>query len=143
MLTELVWLQGFGQDRLAAMTLEELESGLANARRQITAQKEREREHERLLEEEGVLIHENSSSRICYMAEFFYETELGLRKRRALNEDRLTLLNEMRKLKRELGYDRDRFPDKREVVLSELLIKKGGECLADRRHSRASKRSEN
>ncbi len=71
------------------------------------------------------------------MAEFFYRTELELRKRRALNEDRLTLLKELGKLKRELGYDRKKFPDTREVVLSELLTEKGGQCLADRRYSRA------
>ncbi|SRR5258707_2898512 len=88
MLSELVWLQGFGKDRLAAMSVEELESCLASARREIAEYEERERENER----RGVLVLENSSSRICYLAKMFYETELDLRKRRALNEDRLTLL---------------------------------------------------
>ena len=138
MLSELVWLQGFGQDRLAAMSIEELENGLEWAKRDIIRLEEWRRERERQEREEGVYIHENSSERICYMAEFFYRTELELRKRRALNEDRLTLLKELRKVKRELGYDRHKFPDTREVVLDELLAEKGGHSLVDRRYSRAS-----
>ena len=70
----------------------------------------------------------------------FYETELELRKRRALHEDRLTLLKELRKVKCERGYDRNKFPDRLEIVLSELLEEKGGPCLVDRRYSREQDR---
>jgi hypothetical protein len=66
----------------------------------------------------------------------FYEIELGLRERRALGEDRLTLLKELRKVKRELGYDRHKW-DRREIILDELLIGKGGRALVDRRYSSA------
>jgi len=55
-----------------------------------------------------------------------------LRKRRALNEDRLTLL----KVRREREYDRESFPDTREVVIEELLGERGGHSLAQRRYSR-------
>ena len=48
------------------------------------------------------------------------------------------MLKELRKVKRELGYDRSRFPDKREIILSELLAEKGGHSLVDRRYFRAS-----
>jgi hypothetical protein len=137
MLSELVWLQGFGQDRLAAMSIEELERCLANAKREIIDFEESERRRERFDEENHCITHVNSSARICYMAKFFYGTELELRERRALNEDRLTLIKELRKVKRERGYDRKRFPDTREVVLSELLAGKGGHSLVDRRYSRA------
>ena len=44
-------------------------------------------------------------------------------------------------MKRERGYDREKFPDMREIVLSELLIENGGACLADRRYSRELERS--
>jgi hypothetical protein len=75
---------------------------------------------------------------MCHWDVTFYEIELALRERRALNEDRLTLLKELRKVKRELGYDRKKFPDRREIVLSELLEEQGGHCLADRRYWRAA-----
>jgi hypothetical protein len=44
--------------------------------------------------------------RLRYMEAMSYEVELSLRKRRALIGERLTLLKELRKVKRELGYDR-------------------------------------
>jgi hypothetical protein len=58
----------------------------------------------------------------------------------ALGEDRLTLLKELRKVKRELGYDRYE-SDRREIILDEPLIEKGGRALADRRYSGAVEQS--
>lgn len=137
MLSEEVYLQHFNTGRLAAMSQEQLEQALARAKQRVIEFQEYEKEVERQFREEGVLIHISSFDRMGHWDVKFYEIELALRKRRALNEDRLTLLKELRKLKRELGYDRSRFPDTREVVLSELLAEKGGHSLADRRYSRA------
>src|SRR5260221_14161079 len=133
MLSELAHLQLFAKDRIAAMSLEEVENALETSKRQIAEYEERHRRNQ----EAGIHILETSMCRTPYMAKMFYETELALRERRALSEDRLTLLKELRKVRRELSYDRVSFPDKREIVLTELLIEKGGPSLADRRYSRA------
>jgi hypothetical protein len=55
-------------------------------------------------------------------------------------EDRLTLLKELRKVRRELDYDRERFPDRREIILEELLEESGGHSLTYRRYSRGVER---
>ena len=141
MLSEEVYLGQFGKDRLAAMSQEQLEQALAWAKERVIEFEEAEKELRRRDEEEGCYTHISVFDRMCHWDVMFYETELELRKRRALNEDRLTLLKELRKVKRERGYDRQKFPDMREIVLSELLIENGGECLADRRYSRELDRS--
>ena len=138
MLSEEVYLGQFGKDRLAAMSQEQLEQALARAKQRVTEFEEYEKELRRRDEEEGCYTHISVFDRICHWDVMFYEVELELRKRRALHEDRFTLLRELRKVKRELGYDRDKFPDRREIVLSELLEEKGGHCLADRRYWRAT-----
>ena len=137
MLSEEVYLGQFDKDRLAAMSQEQVEQALEWAKKRVVEFEEAERERRRRDEEEGCYTHVSVFDRMCHWDVMFYETELELRKRRALNEDRLTLLKEMRKVKRELGYDRDRFPDRREIILDELLAEKGGRSLADRRYSRA------
>jgi hypothetical protein len=114
-----------------------MEQALAWAKQRVVEFEEAEKERERQSREEGIFIHVSVFERMCHWDVMFYEVELELRKRRALHEDRLTLLKELRKVKRELGYDRKKFPDSREIVLSELLEEKGGHCLADRRYSRA------
>ena len=139
MLSEEVNLGQFGKDRLAAMSQEQLEDGIAWAKQEIADQKETQR---RLLEEEGSLLGDSPFTSFCHYTVSFYEIELELRKRRALHEDRLTLLKELRKVKRERGYDRDKFPDRREIVLSELLEENGGLSLVDRRYSRELDRSD-
>jgi hypothetical protein len=137
-LSEEVYLGQFGKDRLAAMSQEQLEQALAWAKQRVVEFEESEKEIRRRDEEEGCYTHISVFDRMCHWDVMFYETELELRKRRALHEDRLTLLKELRKVKRELGYDRDKFPDQREIVLSELLEEKGGPCLGDRRYWRAA-----
>jgi hypothetical protein len=92
MLSEEVYLSRFGQSRLAAMSQEQLEQALARAKERVIEFKEYEKEVERQFREEGVLIHISSFDRMCHWDVTFYEIELELRKRRALNEDRLTLL---------------------------------------------------
>ena len=140
-LSEEVYLGQFGKDRLAAISQEQLERALARAKQQVVEFEEAEKERERLFREEGIYTHVCVFDRMCHWDVTFYEIELALRERRALNEDRLTLLKELRKVKRERGYDRDKFPDQREIVLGELLEEKGGHCLADRRYSRELERS--
>jgi hypothetical protein len=137
MLSEEVYLGRFDKDRLAAMSQEQVEQALSGAKERVIEFEAAERERERLFNEDGILEHVSVFDRMCHWDVMFYETELELRKRRALNEDRLTLLKELRKVKRELGYDRDRFPDRQEIILDELLAEKGGRSLADRRYSRA------
>ena len=135
MLSELVHLQFFAKDKLAAMSLEELESGLERAKCQIVEHQERQRRNE----EAGIFVWENSICRLPYMAKTFYQIELDLRKRRALNEDRLTLLKALRTVLRELRKDdpeHPRFPDNKEVVLDELLRERGGPTLIARRRQR-------
>ncbi len=141
MLSEEVYLGQFGKDRLAAMSQEQLEQALAWAKERVIEFEEAEKERERQFREEGILTHVSVFERMCHWDVMFYETELELRKRRALNEDRLTLLKELRQVKRERGYDRKKFPDMRDIVLSELLIENGEECLADRRYSRELEQS--
>lgn len=131
MLSEEVYLERFSKDWLAAMSQEQFEDALAWAKQRVIEFDEAEKERERQFREEGILIHVSVFERICRWDVMFYETE-ELRKRRALNEDRITLLKELRQVKRERGYDREKFPDMREIVLSELLLENGGECLADR-----------
>jgi hypothetical protein len=140
MLSEERYLQRFGQDRLAAMTQEQLERALAAAKQRVVEFEEAEERRLRLEEEEGCRIHVSVSDRMCYWDVTFYEIELALRERRALNEDRLTLLKELRKVRRELDYERERFPDHREIVIEELLAEKGGYSLAFNRHSRGVER---
>ncbi len=141
MLSEEVYLGQFGKDRLAAMSQEQLERALAFAKERVVEFEEAEKERERWDRENGCYTHVSVFERMCHWDVTFYEIELELRKRRALGEDRLTLLKELRKVKRERGYDREKFPDMREIVLSELLIENGGACLADRRYSRELERS--
>jgi hypothetical protein len=136
MLSEEVYLSRFGKDRLAAMSDEQLEQALAGANQRVIEFKEYEKEVERQFREEGVLIHISSFDRMCQWDVTFYEIELALRKRRALNEDRLTLLKELRNVRREREYDRDAFPDRREIVIEEILNERGGFSLAYRRYSR-------
>jgi hypothetical protein len=123
------------------MSQEQVEQALAWAKERVIEFEKDEKELRRRDEEEGCYTHISVFERMCYWDVTFFEVELELRKRRALNEDRLTLLKELRKVKRERGYDRERFPDMREIVLSELLIENGGACLADRRYSRELDRS--
>src|SRR5260370_4595556 len=141
MLSEEVYLERFSKDWLAAMSQEQLEDALAWAKQRVIEFDEAEKERERQFREEGILIHVGVFERMCHWDVMFYETELELRKRRALNEDRLTLLKELRHVKRERGYDPQRFPDMREIVLSELLIENGGACLSARRYSLHLERS--
>ena len=140
MLSEEVYLGQFGKDRLAAMSQEQLEQALARAKQQVVEFEEAEKERERQFREKGIYTHVCVFDRMCHWDVMFYETELELRKRRALHEDRLTLLKELRKVKRERRYDRDKFPDTHEIVLGELLEENGGPCLADRRISREQDR---
>jgi hypothetical protein len=141
MLSEEVYLERFSKDWLAAMSQEQLEEALAWAKQRVIEFEEAEKERDRQFREEGILTHVSVFERMCHWDVMFYETELELRKRRALNEDRLTLLKELRQVKRERGYDREKSPDIREIVLSELLLENGAECLADRRYSRELDRS--
>jgi hypothetical protein len=136
MLSEEVYLGQFGKDTLAAMSQEQLKQALASAKQRVIEFEEAERERRRRDEEEGCYTHISVFDRMCDWDVMFYETELELRKRRALNEDRLTLLKELRKVRREREYDRDAFPDRREIVIEELLGEKGGHSLAHRRYSR-------
>jgi hypothetical protein len=138
MLSEEVYLGQFSKDRLAAMSQEQVEQALAWAKERVIEFEKDEKELRRRDEEEGCYTHISVFERMCYWDVTFFEVELELRKRRALNEDRLTLLKELRKVKRERGYDRERFPDMREIVLSELLEGKGGPCLGDLRYWRAA-----
>ena len=133
MLSEEVNLGQFGKDRLATMSQAQLEDGIARAKRAIANQKETQR---RLLEEEGSLLGDSALTSLWYYTVSFYEIELALRERRALNEDRLTLLKELRKVRREKEYDRDDFPDRREIVIEEILNEQGGYSLAFRRYER-------
>ena len=142
MLSEEVYLGQFGKDRLAAMSQEQLEQALARAKQRAIEFEETEKERLRRDEEEGsYYTHVSVSDRMCGWDVTFYEIEIGLRKRRALGENRLTLLKELRRVKRERSYDRDRFPDHREIILSELLSENGGPSLVDRRYSRELERS--
>ena len=118
------------------MSQEQVENALAWAKQRVIEFEQHEKEQRRRDEEEGCYTHISVFDRMCHWDVMFYETELELRKRRALHEDRLTLLKELRKVKREQRYDRNKFPDRREIVLSELLEEKGGPCLVDRRYSR-------
>ena len=136
MLSEAVYLKQFSKDRLAAMSQEQLEQALARAQQRIIEFEEHEKQLRRRDKEEGCHTHISVFERMCYWDVMFYEVELELRKRRALGEDRLTLLKELRKVKRESGYDRGKFPDRREIVLRELLEENGGPSLVDRRYSR-------
>jgi hypothetical protein len=136
MLSEEVYLGQFGKDRLAAMSQEQLEQALARAKQRVIEFQEYEKEVERQFREEGVLIHISSFDRMGHWDVKFYEIELALRKRRSLNEDRLTLLKELRKVRREREYDRDAFPDTQEIVIEEILNERGGYSLAYRRYSR-------
>jgi hypothetical protein len=137
MLSEEVYLGQFGKHRLAAMSQEQLEQALARAKQRVIEFEEYEKELQRRDEEEGCISHISSFDRMCHWDVTFYEIEIGLRERRALGQDRLTLLKELRRVKRERSYDRDRFPDHREIILSELLSENGGPSLVERRYSRA------
>jgi hypothetical protein len=136
MLSEEVYLGQFGKDRLAAMSQEQLEQALAWAKERLIEFEKAEKERRRRDEEEGCYTHISVFDRMCYWDVTVYEIELELRKRRALNEDRLTLLKELTKVRRERDYDRRKFPDRREIVIEELLGENGGNSLAFRRYSR-------
>jgi hypothetical protein len=136
MLSEEVYLGQFGKDRLAAMSQEQVEQALAWAKEGVIEFEKAEKERRRRDEEEGCYTHVSVFERMCYWDVTFYEIELALRERRALNEDRLTLLKELRKVRREREYDRESFPDTREVVIEELLGERGGHSLAQHRYSR-------
>jgi hypothetical protein len=139
MLSEEVYLGQFGKDRLAAMSQEQLEQALVRAKQQVVEFEEAEKERERQFREEGIYTHVCVFDRMCHWDVTFYEIELALRERRALNEDRLTLLKELRKVRREREYDRDAFPYRRELVIEEILNERGGYSLAYRRYSRGVK----
>ena len=136
MLSEAVYLKQFSKNRLAAMSQEQVESALAWAKQRVIEFEEYEKEVRRRDKEEGCHTHISVFERMCYWDVTFYKIELELRKRRALNEDRLTLLKELRKVRREREYDRDAFPDTREIVIEEILGEKDGYSLAYRRYSR-------
>ena len=118
------------------MSQEQLEQALAWAREQVRDFEERERRIRQHDEEEGCYTHISTFDRMCHWDVTFYGIELAMRKRRALNEDRLTLLKEPRKVRRELDYDRERFPDQHEIVIEEQLNERGDYSLVYRRYSR-------
>ncbi len=140
MLSEEVYLQQFSKEWLAAMSQEQLEDALAWAKQRVIEFEEAEKELRRRDEEEGCYTHVSVFDRMCHWDVMFYETELELRKQQALNEDRLTLLKELRKVRRERDYDRRKFPDRREIAIEELLEETGGSNLAFRRYSRGVER---